>query len=468
MFDYLKFGMRNRCLSWLILFLLFFLPQCDENKSVEITSLSLYPRAVEIQEGESIQLSVMAIPKEARVVNVSWHSSDVSVAIVSQTGLVTGVVEGSASVSARIGSVSSTSSITVTKQYVPVDKVTLNKSSIELTEGDTDTLTATVSPGNATNGKVTWYSSRPSIVSVDNGVIKALSEGEAIIEASADGKVDKCVVRVSKKHVPVESVTLSPATLELFEGDISQLTVAVLPSDATNKTVTWTSSDSSVASVYDGAVTAVKQGSAEITAKAGDKQAKCAVSVKQKYIAVQSVTMNYSSIDLKVGDTKKLTATVSPSNATDKSISWSTSDSSVATVSEGVVTAISEGTTTVKASSGEKSATCTVTVEKRIVKVSQIILSANEVEIEIGKTYTLTASVLPEDATDKRLVWSSGKTSIATVDGEGKITGIYNGTTRITVISVDGGATAYCSVKVVSPTYGSNDNEEFDEENEDW
>ena len=113
-------------------------------------------------------------------------------------------------------------------------------------------------------------------------------------------------------------------------------------SDATDKTVTWSTSDASVATVSDGVVTAIKLGSATIRAKAGDKEATCAITVEAT--PVTSVTLDQTSASLKVGETVSLTATVKPDDATDKSATWSSSNTSVATVSStGVVTAKSAG-----------------------------------------------------------------------------------------------------------------------------
>ena len=132
------------------------------------------------------------------------------------------------------------------------------------------------------------------------------------------------------------------------------------PDNATDKTVTWSTSDASVASVSNGVVTAKKVGTATITAKAGDKSATCAVTVAAT--PVTSVTLNRTSATLKVNETVTLTATVKPDDATDKTVTWSTSDANVASVSNGVVTAKKVGTATITAEAGGKTAVCTITV----------------------------------------------------------------------------------------------------------
>ena len=166
--------------------------------------------------------------------------------------------------------------------------------------------------------------------------------------------------------IKVEGVSLNVTSVELTEGDQTTLTATVNPSNATNKNVTWTSSDNNVATVANGKVTAVKAGTATITVKTedGNKTATCTVTVKAKTYPVESVTLDKTSVELTEGEETTLTATVNPSNATNKNVTWTSSDSNVATVANGKVTAVKAGTATitVKTEDGNKTATCTVTV----------------------------------------------------------------------------------------------------------
>ena len=167
----------------------------------------------------------------------------------------------------------------------------------------------------------------------------------------------------------VVNVTLDKTSVTLTEGDVTTLTATVSPSNATNKNVIWSSSDNTVATVSNGKVTAVKAGTATITVKTedGNKTATCTVTVNARTYPVESVTLDKTSVTLTEGDVTTLTATVTPSNATNKNVIWSSSDNTVATVSDGKVTAVKAGTATitVKTKDGNKSATCTVTVIKK-------------------------------------------------------------------------------------------------------
>ena len=182
-----------------------------------------------------------------------------------------------------------------------------------------------------------------------------------------------CVLTACRKDktdpvIPVSSVVLSPVSLSLTEGESSALQVSVLPADAADYTVAWTSSAPDIASVSEhGVVSALSEGTAAITVSAGGKNATCQVTVIRRVIPVSSVSVNPASLSMTEGETSVLSATVLPADASDPSVSWSSSDEAVATVSStGEVTAIRAGvaTVTVTSADGEKSAICDVTVEK--------------------------------------------------------------------------------------------------------
>ena len=181
--------------------------------------------------------------------------------------------------------------------------------------------------------------------------------GTATITAKAGDKTATCAVTVVATQVT--SITLDRTSASLKAGETVTLTATVKPDDATDKTVTWSTSDASVATVSNGVVTAVKVGTATITARAGDKSATCAITVG---IPVASITLNKASTNLKAGEMVTLTATVKPDDATDKAVTWSTSDASVATVSDGVVTAVRLGAAIITAKAGDKTAICLVYV----------------------------------------------------------------------------------------------------------
>lgn len=165
----------------------------------------------------------------------------------------------------------------------------------------------------------------------------------------------------TKQTVAVSSVTLNKSTASMTVGESLTLTATVSPSDATDKTVTWTS-NSAAATVSNGTVRAVSAGNATITAKAGSKTATCQITIAEATIPVQSVTFAETSGNLKVGETLTLTPVITPSNATDKTVTWASNKPAVASVSGGLVKALTAGSTAITATVGGKTATYTLTV----------------------------------------------------------------------------------------------------------
>lgn len=169
-------------------------------------------------------------------------------------------------------------------------------------------------------------------------------------------------------------------------------------------------------------------------------------------VAVTEVTLNKNMLTLEVGGTETLTATVAPNNATDKAVTWESDKTNIATVNDsGKVTAIAEGTAVITVTAANnKTAQCTVTVSAAVIPVTGVTLDKTELTLEVDETEMLTATVSPEDATDKTVSWSSDKTNIVTVDNSGKITAVAAGTAVITATAVNN-KTATCTVTVNAP-----------------
>lgn len=167
-------------------------------------------------------------------------------------------------------------------------------------------------------------------------------------------------------------------------------------------------------------------------------------------IGVTGVSLNHNALTLNVGDTNTLTATISPSNATNQSVIWSTNNSSVATVSNGVVTAVSTGSAiiTVATVDGNYTATCSITVSDRTISVTGVSLSTHSVEMSsIGETYTINYTISPTNATNKNITWSSSAPTVATIE-DYLITAKGDGTAIISIRTADGGYSDTCTVTV--------------------
>ena len=248
--------------------------------------------------------------------------------------------------------------------------------------------------------------------------------------------------------VAVTGVSLNKTSLSFTGTGSSQtLTATVSPSNATNKTLTWSSSNTSVATVSNGVVKAVGFGTATITAKSNNgKTASCSVTVNP--IAVTGVSLNKNSLSFTgTGSSQTLTATVSPNNATNKTLTWSSSNTSVATVSNGVVKAVGFGTATITAKSNNgKTASCSVTVNP-IQPTGIKATPETSTLYGLNGTVRLSANVMPSNATNKTVTWSSNNTSVATVSSDGTVKAVGYGTAVITAKTVNG-LTSNCTINV--------------------
>ena len=253
--------------------------------------------------------------------------------------------------------------------------------------------------------------------------------------------------------VPVPTVAVTGVRLDKTSlsftgtGSCQILTATVSPSNATNNTLTWSSSNTSVATVFYGVVEAVGFGTATITAKSNNgKTASCTVTVNP--IAVSGVSLNKNSLSFTgTGSSQTLTATVSPSNATNKTLTWSSSNTSVATVSNGVVKAVGFGTATITAKSNNgKTASCSVTVNP-IQPTGIKATPETSTLYGLNSTVKLSANVMPSNATNKTVTWSSRNTSVATVSSDGTVKAVGYGTAVITATTVNG-LTSNCTINV--------------------
>ena len=275
--------------------------------------------------------------------------------------------------------------------------------------------------------------------------------------------------------IQVSTVKLSKKALNLKEGASAVLKAKVLPANATDKTVTWATSDSAVADVADGTVTAKAAGTAVITATAGDKTASCTVTVTAKeaekpvFVAVESVSVTPAAAELQLGKKVKLAlnATVLPANATDKTVTWATSDSAVADVADGLVTAKAAGTVVITAKAGDKTTSCTITVKEKeaekpaFVAVESVKLLTQPQALELGKTVSqqLKVSVLPANATDKTVTWSSSDNAVLTVSANGLVTAKAAGTAVVTAKAGDKSVSCTFTVAPAKEEGGSEDTE---------
>ncbi len=422
------------------------------NPKIDVTGISLDRSSVTVNVGSTFQFLGMVMPSNASEKRIKWSSDNTSVATIGSSGVLKGVKAGSAVITATSydGNYTAKCKVTVVQ---PVTGITISDKSAKISAGKSKTVTCSVLPSNATNKSVIWSSSNEKVATVSKGVITAKKAGSAVITVkTADGGFSAaCNVTVI---VPVTGVSVSVSSVEVPKGATRVVTAAVKPSDATNKTVKWSSSNEKVAKINSsGKITGVAKGTATITCKTSDGsfKASCTVTVVQ---LVEKVKLDATYLTLQAGKYKTLTAKISPSSASNTKVKWKSSDKKVAEVSsKGVVKAIGAGTATITATSadGNAKATCKVTVTQ---PATGIKLNKKKDTVAIGKKLTLKATVLPSNATNKKVTWISENTDRATVSSKGVVKGIAQGYVTITAKTADGKYSASCKVLVAKGVTG--------------
>jgi len=250
----------------------------------------------------------------------------------------------------------------------------------------------------------------------------------------------------------VSKITLKKTTT-INTGSTETLIPTITPSTAINQAVTWKSSNIKVATVDEnGMVKAISQGSSTITVTTtdGKKKATCKVIVP---VNVEEISLGKSNITIKVNAKQSLPAKISPSKATNKSVTWNSSNPSVATVDEkGKIVGLNIGTTAITATTidGNKIATCEVSVG---IPVTKVVLNKKNITINEKENETLVATIVPINATNQNVIWESSDDSIATVDSNGRVSGIKDGDVAVTATTQDGAKIAKCNVTITIGNY---------------
>ena len=332
-----------------------------------------------------------------------------------------------------------------------VSSVTLDESYFYLGKGNTGTLTAVIFPETAANKNVTWEVDHNTIVEITNteatgdgsrATLKGLENGTATVTVKTDdgNKTAECEIEVG---TPVKKISFSDRRFDLGVGKTRQLQWTIEPEDAGNKDVTFRSDDESIASVdTTGLVTAKAKGKTNITVttRDGEKRATCEVNVVEN-VEVTNLYLDKESVLLAPGESEELTVEVVPENATDKEVTWSVERSSIAKVEDqgngkATVTAVAEGTTTLTVKTKNSgsyyapSAQCTITVWKGSICLTRYGSPVESVTLGINESEQLSTDI-PYGVTFDSTSWTVSDNSIASVDGEGRLTGIATGETTV-------------------------------------
>ncbi len=418
---------------------------CKVHVRVPVTGITLTRDRVDTSMSqETYQLSYTILP-EGDGVNraVEWESSNESVATVDANGLVTFVSPGKATIICQTidTGLYGTNLIATCEFYInqPVASVTLDYNDIRVRVNETFRLTASVNPNDATNKELWWSTSDSTIAVVDEtGMVKGLKGGTAtiIVQSADSGVIDVCNVTV---YQPVEKITLNTDSMSVRKGTIFWLNATVYPEDAENKTIIWSSSDESVATVdATGMVTTLAPGKIKIIATSADDQnvkAMCELEVTEP---VDGISLNFTEATIYTGDKIVIIPNVTPVDANNKKVTYVSSDPSIATVDEnGIVTGVTGGSAIILVTTEERGlvASCKIIVYEFVTSVT---IEDDIKYINYGTTRRLKAVVKPDTATNSGVEWTTSNRNVLTVDEKGRITAVGYGTAEITATAMDG------------------------------
>lgn len=374
-----------------------------------------------IKKGQTTQLGLTYDPADTTdSVAATWTSSNTSVATVSKTGLVTALKDGSTTIKATVGNVSSTYDIAV--KEVKLTGIKMEEKAL-IHEGDTKALTVEYTPADTTDDKtVAWSSSDSTVASVDNnGNVTAVKPGSAVITAKVGSYQATCAVTVD---APLKEIVTEKSTIDMVKKQTANIAYSLVPADTTDsKDVTFTSSDETVATVNsDGKVTAKKAGQATVTIT-GANGVKATVTVNVSEIPVNEVVLSAQDEIIEAGAKKAITATLKPENNTDDNqyVTWTTSDEKIVKVvvdkddsHKATIEGIASGSAviTATAANGTK-AECTVKVPKHITSITL----PGAVELTRGTSTNLNVTITPADTDDDTTVtWKSSDSDVVKVD----------------------------------------------------
>lgn len=410
-----------------------------------VAGITLSANELNLYLGQDYTLAVTFSPTNPHNPALQYEIDKPEIATISETGVITPKARGTATitVTAIDGGHTATCAIRVRRA---VEGISFAESEISLVEGATRQLSPTIIPEeDADAAQITYRSESPTIASVsETGLVTAHQEGVVGITATLpEGKSARCTIRVTPRHIKVESISLSPSSLALAVDQTAKLTATISPLTATDKTITYTSQDPNIASVSaDGTVLAKNIGTTTITAtsKSEGKKATCAVEVKAKVIQVQEIRFTSKPDYLFVGEPWIVEYVVSPSNASNKAVEIISDDPSIAdrrdVNGKPTIWAKKAGRCNIiiKALDGsEAKATASLLVKAVAPAVMDIVIPGSH-KMNVGEVFTFTAQIKPEGA-EADVLWSSSDETVATIDNRtGVVRALAPGQTAITAI----------------------------------
>lgn len=438
------------------------------------------------------QIGMYGKTEEKKHSSYEYTSSNTNIATVDKLGNVQAVSEGETSITVKSKYSSKKHVLDIIVQGDEVYSVEFENEIIHLNVGKETSLPAIINGDPDFQMGLIWESKNEEIATINReGTIKAIAPGATYIKVTVEGTNVSTMAKIIvdeelndsdsstpttpptesvptppivnsdydedeevNKTVHVTGVYASVAKDSLKVGEKTKLAYEIRPHNADNKNVTFASNNTKVAKIdKNGNITALSPGQADISVrtKDGNKTFFVTIYVSASNVPVNSVTLNKRETTLVVGSKETLIATISPASATNKSLSWSSSNPSVATVSKnGVLEAKQAGTTTITVTTkdGGKQASATVTVKNKVVAVKGVSLDKTSMNLNLGSTYHLTATINPSNATNQNITWSTSNSKVVSVDLAGNIKAVSSGTATIKVKTSDGNYEADCKVTV--------------------
>ncbi len=402
---------------------------------VPVTDIILSSSDVTLDVGATTTITASVLPKNATNKTITWESNDTNLATISNTGLITGINPGSSTITASTeNNIIATANFNILNPVTNIAFTTNSLSVREQIQTDLNTL-ITFTPVDATDQSLRWISNNRNVATVSSsGIVTGIKGGTVIISAISNNDI---IAQLSViVTVPVVNIDFNIASISLIANTTKTIPVYFIPINATNKSLTWTSSNNNIATVSDGVITGLNSGQVTITARSIDNSFAFTTLTANILVPVTSITFNNTYITGNVLTQITIIATVLPVNATDKSLIWTSSNETVATVNNGIVTSLKAGKVTIKARSVStqnivQSAFITfINVDVQSISLNNPIFSLKQLT-----TYRLVAFILPLNATNQTILWSSSDPAIATVSDTGLVTGVSVGSVLITARS---------------------------------
>lgn len=437
-------------------------------EDIVVNNIKFYSDEINLAVGQSHTLKYQVLPNNATLHYFEFISSDTSVLVVNDNGVIKALGSGSAIVTIKskitnaydtilvnvyeystnkflsTNSIANNGTYPDTNTYYKTKMINLSQSSLELSIDEKTNLTATVFPANAKQ-LVNWTSSNNKIVTVDhNGIVTGINVGKAnIIATSIDGEISVCQVTVIKDKDDNENNTINiiDEFINLNVGAIQKIDYHFCLMN-NNKEIIWTSSNENVASIDNGIISAKSTGSCIIKATSIDGKYSDRVTINvnnvDEIISLKNIMFADSEYEANVNETITLNPIIKPNNATNNFLTWTSSNQNVATVLNGVVHCLSEGTATITVSNGVINASVKIIVSKTNPSLITIENSEKGLGIAVNKSTYLVSKIIPSNATNKNISWSSSNNSIVKVNNYGMITGVRKGKATISAKTING------------------------------